>query len=165
MSRRRSILSFGVSGVPVFTCVAPNVRHARDRERRGSADDRGYDSEWRRLRGWHAKREPLCRECYFRGRLNKVEIVNHTVPIRHRPERRLDKSNLSSVCKAHHDTVIRDLEALAESLGDVDLLNLWLADPATRPVGHAYEAKGFPRLLRERREGGNEDRASASQRR
>jgi 5-methylcytosine-specific restriction enzyme A len=147
---RRSSLTFGLPDLPRFTCVTPKIRHERDQERRGSAHDRGYDSDWKRLRGWHLKREPLCRECYARGRRVPAEMVNHVIPVRHRPDLRLDKDNLSSTCKAHHDTVIRELEALAEKAGDIELLKEWLSDPSTRPASHAYEAKGFPRLLRER---------------
>jgi 5-methylcytosine-specific restriction endonuclease McrA len=147
----RSPVNFGAPEVPRFTCVTPKVRYQRDRERRGSASDRGYDSDWSRLRGWHLKAEPTCRECYFRGRLNKAEIVNHIIPVRLRPDLRLAKDNLSSVCKAHHDTVIRDLEAIAEQMDEIELLRSWLEDPSTRPHGHAFEAKGFPRYLRDRR--------------
>jgi 5-methylcytosine-specific restriction enzyme A len=149
--RSQPPLTFSQPDLPRFTCVTPAVRYANDRERRGSSSDRGYDSEWKRLRGWHLKREPNCRECYFRGRLTAATMVNHVIPIQDAPELRLDKRNLSSVCKDHHDTVIRDLERLARKMDDVELLRFWLEDPSTRPHGHAYEAKGFPRLLRNQR--------------
>lgn len=152
-------MGFGAPDVPRFTCKPAN----RPREeQRGSSSDRGYDSTWYRLSKWHAKREPLCRECYFRGRKTPWELTNHVLPVRDRPDLRLDRENLSSMCKAHHDTVIRELEDLAREKGDIGLMVAWLADPASRPGHHAYEAKGFPRILRER---ADENRPATHQRR
>ena len=73
-------------------------------------------------------------------------MVNHTVPIRHRPDLRLSPGNLSSVCFRCHDTVIRDLERRAEEAGDVLLLQSWLDDPSTWPDEIAFEAERKPRL-------------------
>lgn len=133
--------------VPRFTCVPAFEKHKR--EFRGSAHERGYDNDWKRLRSYHLKVEPLCRECYFRGRKTPADMVNHNIPVRHAPDLRLDRANLSSMCKLHHDTVIAELERLAESMNDIEALRLWLADPVTRPGHHGYQPKGFPRLLRD----------------
>lgn len=158
MRRRGSPLGFSPPDLPRFTCRPAYT----DRERRrGSAQDRGYDSEWNRLSKRHAEREPLCRECYFRGRRRPWEITNHIIPVRDRPDMRLDEANLSSLCKACHDSVIRDLEAVARRMGDIGLMAAWLADPMSRPVHLRYEAKGFPRVLRVRSDA---DRSSTSQR-
>jgi hypothetical protein len=70
--------------------------------------------------------------------------------VRDCPELRLDEKNLSSACKACHDTVIRELEEIARRMGNIGLMAAWLADPSTRPQRYRYEAKGFPRILRER---------------
>lgn len=159
---RRSILGFGLPRLPRFTCVPD--RHARDIGRRGSAQSRGYDSQWERLSQAHRAREPLCRECYFRGRRQAWELTNHTVPVRDRPDLRLDPGNLSSLCQTCHDTTIRTLEGLARQMGDIDLMAAWLADPSTRPSGHRYEPKGFPPFLT-RRSDRHENRPAADLRR
>ena len=147
MPRKRSFIAFSGADVPQFTCRP--VASAREKQR-GSARDRGYDTDWNRLSKWHAKREPLCRECYFRGRRKPWELTNHVLPVKDRPDRRLDKENLSSACKPCHDTVIRELEDVARRMGNIDLLQAWMSDPATRPPRYRYTAKGFPRILRER---------------
>lgn len=86
---------------------------------RGSAASRGYDAAWRRLRADHLRRHPLCRMCLAAGlvndgrltpdgRINPVPakrspVVDHIVPIAQAPERRLDRSNLQTLCATHHD--------------------------------------------------------------
>ncbi|QQP93545.1 HNH endonuclease (plasmid) [Skermanella sp. TT6] len=70
---------------------------------RGSAASRGYDGDWRRLRLAHIQSEPLCRRCKAEGRIVVADVVDHIVPISVDPDRRLDPSNLQSLCKHHHD--------------------------------------------------------------
>ena len=78
---------------------------AREREReRGSASARGYDRAWQRVRAAHVAREPLCRFCAAVGRVTAVAEVDHIVPIRVDPGRRLDPTNLRSLCKTCHST-------------------------------------------------------------
>jgi hypothetical protein len=146
VSGKRSILSFGAPELPRFSCLPS--RYERDFRRRGSAQARGYDAAWDRLSQRHRRREPLCRECLFRGRRQVWELTNHTIPVRDRPDLRLDRDNLSSLCQRCHDTTIRMLEELARAAGDIELMDAWLADPSTRPQGHAYRAKAFPAILR-----------------
>ena len=59
---------------------------------------RGYDRDWERLRRWHLNQEPLCRYCKEAGRVTPGSVVDHIVPIREAPERRLDPSNLQTLC-------------------------------------------------------------------
>lgn len=140
---------FQAPDVPRFTCT--EIRNKSDRERRGSASDRGYDSEWKRLRGWHLKREMNCRICCFRGKVTKATMVNHNIPVQDAPQFRLDKNNLTSACKHCHDTTIRALEDMARKLGDITILRDWMEDPSLWPRGWSFTAKAFPRMLRDKR--------------
>ncbi len=69
---------------------------------RGSAASRGYGRDWQRLRRLVLSEEPLCRECQKRGRVTLAVEVDHIVPIRKAPERRLDQTNLQGLCKPCH---------------------------------------------------------------
>lgn len=88
--------------VPAGTRCACQVR--RDAERRArfdksrpSASQRGLGSDWRKIRALHLKRNPYCVCCG-----DWATDVDHIVPRRIAPERRLDPSNLQSLCKQHH---------------------------------------------------------------
>lgn len=72
--------------------------------RRGSAAARGYDWAWSRLRASVLSRSPLCVMCQAQGRVTVANEVDHIVPIRLAPERRLDESNLQTLCKPCHST-------------------------------------------------------------
>lgn len=74
--------------------------------RRGSAHARGYDTTWRRVRAAFLAQHPLCQceDCDDgRKRITPAEVVDHIVPIRERPDLRLDWSNLRSMAKSCHD--------------------------------------------------------------
>ncbi|PTX01830.1 HNH endonuclease [Pararhodobacter aggregans] len=73
------------------------ARKARFDKGRPSAAARGLGADWRRLRAEHLKKHPWCRRCGA-----KASDVDHIVPRRIAPERRLDPSNLQSLCKACH---------------------------------------------------------------
>jgi len=123
----KSLLGFGRPEVTRFTC-------RREPElRRGSRQSRGYDRDWEKLSVRVAAEEPLCCECLARGRVTVGQLRDHTLPIRDRPELRLKRSNVRNWCKHHHDTIKRALEAEARKLGDIDILEMWVSDPATRP--------------------------------
>ena len=61
-----------------------------------------YDGVWRRLRRQHLAREPLCRHCLAKGRLTEAQHVDHVTPVKDAPDRRLDASNLQSLCRSCH---------------------------------------------------------------
>jgi len=72
-------------------------------DHRGSARQRGYDSQWDKARrGWLAK-HPLCVECERGNRITAATTVDHIIP--HRGDMALfwDTSNWQSLCKHHHD--------------------------------------------------------------
>jgi 5-methylcytosine-specific restriction enzyme A len=69
-----------------------------------SARARGYDGEWERLRAEHLAEEPYCRRCAARGIERLAQTVDHIETIREAPERRLDPSNLQSLCWPCHNS-------------------------------------------------------------
>ncbi|HLW94046.1 MAG TPA: HNH endonuclease signature motif containing protein [Solirubrobacteraceae bacterium] len=70
--------------------------------RRGSAARRGYDADWQQLRAAHLRENPWCVFCAEAGETKPAVEVDHIVEVRLAPERRLDPTNLRSLCKPHH---------------------------------------------------------------
>jgi len=77
--------------------VTPKV--FRKRDDRAPAWKRGYDDKWYKLRQWHISQHPMC---IVPGCNRAADEVDHIVPISEAPERRLDATNLQSLCKSHH---------------------------------------------------------------
>ena len=96
-------------------CLEPHcqtlVQHGRctlhtrvDEHRKGSAYRRGYDRHWRWLRDYKLQLAPLCERCQRRGTTEPAREVHHIVSIEADPSRRLDLSNLESLCvQCHRD--------------------------------------------------------------
>ena len=61
-----------------------------------------YDGVWRKLRRIHLDKHPLCLHCEAEGKLTEASEVDHVVPVKIAPQRRLDPTNLQSLCKSHH---------------------------------------------------------------
>ncbi len=82
-------------------CRPPRHQPARARlaEARPTSAARGYDADWRRLRLWHLRRQPLCQAP---GCHQAAAHVDHIVSIEEAPERRLDPTNLQSLCASCH---------------------------------------------------------------
>jgi 5-methylcytosine-specific restriction endonuclease McrA len=64
---------------------------------------RANDPEWRTLRALHLRGEPMCRRCAQLGRETAAAMVDHIQPVSIAPERRLDPTNLQSLCWPHHN--------------------------------------------------------------
>lgn len=83
-------------------------RHQREQQqaqdrRRGSSWKRGYDSDWRRLRDWKLRENPLCEECARQGRTAAADEVDHIKPFYGKDDPlRLDPDNLQSLCSLCH---------------------------------------------------------------
>ncbi len=82
------------------------IRPRRDYHR-VSAAKRGYDRQWRRLRAAILARFPLCQRCEAAGRVTPAEDVHHVIKVKDDRSRRLDPSNLMSVCRACHAALDR----------------------------------------------------------
>ena len=106
---------------------------ARTRENRGNRHERGYDYEWTKTSEAHLRQSPLCVECDRKGRTVLADVVDHKIPIRWRPDLRLDPKNHWALCTACHNGFKRRLEAYAEAAKKVDELILWCDDPMSRP--------------------------------
>lgn len=63
---------------------------------------RGYDSTWERLRAKFLKMYP---RCAVHGCRRKALHVDHVVPVKVDPGRRLDWYNLQSLCHHHHTQI------------------------------------------------------------
>ena len=72
-------------------------RKARHDSKRPSARARGYDREWEAARAQYLAAHPSCRRCGA-----KASLVDHIIPIRKAPHRRLDRTNFQSLCTACH---------------------------------------------------------------
>ena len=69
---------------------------------RGSAHERGYDHEWRRVRVRALQRDKyLCQHCLLVGRVTVAVDVDHIIPLASGGER-LDLHNLQSLCRPCH---------------------------------------------------------------
>jgi 5-methylcytosine-specific restriction protein A len=79
----------------------PSHKPARPRlaEARPTSAARGYDADWRRLRLMHLRAHPLC---VTPGCNHAAAHVDHIVSIDEAPERRLDPTNLQSLCASCH---------------------------------------------------------------
>lgn len=77
---------------------------------------RGYDRRWEHIRRAALRRDYyLCVLCKADGRLTIATLVDHIVPIVVDAGRRLDFSNLQSLCAGCHATkTAQDLATYAE---------------------------------------------------
>ena len=77
------------------------VRKAQD-DRRGTAHQRGYGSDWRRLSRRYRAENPFCELCESRGLLVAVQLVDHVIPVDVRPDLRMYEENLCGLCRPCH---------------------------------------------------------------
>lgn len=94
------------AGCPVLTREGWCEKHRPKHERRMSADWHA----WYNLPIWtdvlrpaQLLREPFCRECAATGRRTPATVVDHVKPHRGDWALFVDKTNLQSLCKHHHD--------------------------------------------------------------
>jgi len=113
-------------------------------ERRGSAQSRGYDVTWRKLRAIKVKRNPLCEDCEQNGLTVPVAEVDHIIPINGMNDLlRLDMQNLRSRCKACHTRKTRLLDGWIRGMYD-DLIGDGIdPDDARDTIIEKVRAKQF----------------------
>jgi len=76
-------------------------------DNRDSARDRGYKTNWDKVRSIKVKQDPLCEECMKDGIIKPVEIVHHIIPVDlckryNREDLIYDLDNLKSDCRPCH---------------------------------------------------------------
>ena len=71
--------------------------------KRPSANERGYDARWVKLRGMKLKRDPMCQWCLEQKTYTKAVLVHHIKEVTGYPELRLNIDNLWSACHKCHD--------------------------------------------------------------
>jgi 5-methylcytosine-specific restriction protein A len=64
-----------------------------------SAQERGYDSTWTRLRNMYLRQYPICNRCR-----RASEMVHHKIPIT-KGGAVLDPDNLEALCNSCHDAI------------------------------------------------------------
>lgn len=87
------------------------ARKRRLDRRRPSPAERGYDSDWRRVRAEVLEERPFCERC---GTTEALE-VHHVQSIAEAPHLRLDKGNLAVLCKAHHSAITAKEQGFASN--------------------------------------------------
>lgn len=118
----------------------------RERETRGSRHDRGYDSTWVKRTEIYRKSHPFCAECHHFGRVELCDVIDHKIPVRDRPDLRLDPQNWWPLCHRCHNGIKAKMERAARRMEMIDLLPIWCDDPTTRPPGLSEERKNTQEL-------------------
>lgn len=67
-------------------------------------------AEWRRLRLWQLKREPLCKFCKKHGIIKEANTVDHIKPHKGNIDMFFSKYNLQSLCKECHSSAKQRIE-------------------------------------------------------
>ncbi|WP_340004435.1 HNH endonuclease [Paenibacillus sp. FSL K6-0276] len=76
-------------------------KHQYDRYR-GTASQRGYDSQWRKVRLGFLRKHPLCVHCLVAGKVVAATVVDHIKP--HKGDKVLfwDRANWQALCASCH---------------------------------------------------------------
>ncbi|MNK92917.1 HNH endonuclease [compost metagenome] len=98
-------------GCPSLTadvyCESHAAEHKRIQQeadqRRGTAAQRGYSSQWRKARLGFLRKHPLCKHCQDKERLTEATVVDHIKP--HKGDKALfwERDNWQPLCKKCHD--------------------------------------------------------------
>lgn len=85
------------------------ARQDNDRYRL-TADERGYDKQWRKVRAVKLQNDPLCEHCAKNNKITIATMVHHVMTINERPDLRLVLDNLESICAPCHAAIHRDMK-------------------------------------------------------
>lgn len=108
---------------------------------RGNRHERGYDYEWTKASARHLKINPLCAECDHDGRTVLACVVDHKIPVRDRPDLRMDPKNWWSLCNHCHNGIKRRLEGYARAANLISSLMEWCDNPASRPKALKFDRR------------------------
>ena len=114
-------------GCPALTEQRYCDRHrkdadALDRERRGSAAERGYDKDHRSWREAILNRDPACVSCLERGEVTRSRVADHIVPLSEWPDDRIEEAwseeNGQGLCiPCHNRKTMRERVARRKNRG------------------------------------------------
>lgn len=83
--------------------VHEREHEAKDRTRRGSSAERGYDARWRAYRRAFLLANPVCVFCLEQGHVEPATVVDHIRSAVSDPELFWATSNHRALCKRCHD--------------------------------------------------------------
>lgn len=102
---------------PVFR--PPGQRNRREvrieqDQRRGSARERGYTTQWDHAARAHRQAHPLCVGCYEADKVRAATLVDHIIP--HKGDQTLfwDRTNWQSACDHCGNAIKQQLERMHE---------------------------------------------------
>lgn len=87
----------GTVDTKIGSKIDPKVEHEKTR---GTATERGYNHNWKRIRDLKLKDDPICERCFKAGRVVVAVLVHHKDrnPMNNEPR------NHESLCAScHHD--------------------------------------------------------------
>ncbi|GAA3020434.1 HNH endonuclease signature motif containing protein [Tetragenococcus solitarius] len=61
-----------------------------------------HSKQWRKLSELYRYENPCCEICLANGVVRKADVVDHVIELRDQWDKRLDKSNLMSLCHSCH---------------------------------------------------------------
>ena len=70
--------------------------------RRSTAQERGYDYRWSKVRTNYIRKNPLCAICLEHGKVTPATVVHHKIPI-DKGGPILDTNNLQALCRDCHE--------------------------------------------------------------
>lgn len=104
----KSLRPCSYPGCPELVKSGKCERHSKQAQqkqddRRGSANERGYNYRWQKARLTYLRQHPLCVECERAGKIVPATVVDHVTP--HKGDQSLfwDVSNWQSLCAYHHN--------------------------------------------------------------
>jgi len=77
-------------------------RHKRYNTMRPRSDSFYGTAAWKNARQSFRLEHPLCCECERMGLIRPMNVVDHIIPLKLRPDLALDPANLRSLCSRHH---------------------------------------------------------------
>lgn len=94
-------------------------------QRRGSARERGYTTQWDKASKGFLAKHPLCLACLAAGITALSEVTDHVEPHKGDRARFWNRDNWQPCCRWHHDVVKSRLETLRQA-GQIGPAELWL---------------------------------------
>lgn len=93
-------------------CPKHEAEHKTESKKKEAAYDRtrltsrqrGYDSQWEKVRKAYLAKHPLCEACEAEGRVMPAVLVHHKKPIADGGDR-LNEDNLMSLCTTCHERI------------------------------------------------------------